>query len=489
MITTNTTYPFLIQFMETGRNSTGVGGDGSLVEETGQVTKKIRQSYSNAVKMRALQLVEELRGSDKYPVVEAAARLNIKPRSLRKLMSKAASIQASEPKLKKIHLGRPRLFAAGEVVAVSYIQSRRERRLTVKPLDVAVEVTRGFPHSFPNIDACRKWVYRILGRNDLSLRRKTHDAGAMSEQEMGEIHLDFVLHIRRLIEFHEFDLKKVINMDETGCYFDMVSSTTIATRGAKTVAVEATGNPAYCTVFLAVAMNGAKLKPLVVWKAKHDGTFAKRLHTGGLDRRNAYCCQAKGWCDEPTMDHWVQECLEPYLAGNAGAMLMMANFSVHQTAATRDRIYRLGCSIAMLPPNMTSRVQILDVGINKPFKDSMRTYYHQYLLSATAGEKAKVTRQLMSQWIADSWELLPARFITNTCRKIGLLNCIIERQCKAPGHNFRSSFYALTRYRTAKPAPLPQRPARRGCSHTWPGKLEKPFLRNSLRFGRSKGTL
>ena len=144
--------------METGRNSTGVGGDGSPVEETGQVTKKIRQSYTNAVKMRALQLVEELRGSDQYPVVEAAARLDIKPRSLRKWMSKAASIQASGPKLKKIHLGRPRLFAAEEVVAVSYIQSRRERRLTVKPLDVAVEVTRGFPHKYMPQD----WSHRSI---------------------------------------------------------------------------------------------------------------------------------------------------------------------------------------------------------------------------------------------------------------------------------------------------------------------------------------
>ena len=83
-------------------------------------------------------------------------------------------------------------------MAISYIQTRREGWLAVKPLDLAVEVRQGFPHSFPNIDACRKWVYRILGRNDISLRRKTHDAGAMSEQEMGEMHLQFA-------PYHTFD--------------------------------------------------------------------------------------------------------------------------------------------------------------------------------------------------------------------------------------------------------------------------------------------
>ena len=40
--------------METGPNSTAVGGDGIPVKEIGQVTKKIRQSYTNAVKLRAL---------------------------------------------------------------------------------------------------------------------------------------------------------------------------------------------------------------------------------------------------------------------------------------------------------------------------------------------------------------------------------------------------------------------------------------------------
>ncbi len=42
---------------------------------------------------------------------------------------------------------------------------------------------------------------------------------------------------------------------------------------------------------------------------------------------------------------------------------------------------------------MTSRVQTLDVGINKPFKDRIKSYYTQYMSNCSAG-RAKVTREL-----------------------------------------------------------------------------------------------
>jgi hypothetical protein len=68
---------------------------------------------------------------------------------------------------------------------------------------------------------------------------------------------------------------------------------------------------------------------------------------------------------------------------------------------------------------MTSSVQILDVGINKPFKDRMKAHYNNFMITNSSG---KVTRDLMGKWIADSWEYIPATFITNTARKIGFFD-------------------------------------------------------------------
>jgi len=58
-------------------------------------------------------------------------------------------------------------------------------------------------------------------------------------------------------------------MDETPIYFDMVGSTTIETKGAKTVQIRTTGNEKnQFTCVLTVLANGSKLPPLVIFKGK-----------------------------------------------------------------------------------------------------------------------------------------------------------------------------------------------------------------------------
>lgn len=51
---------------------------------------------------------------------------------------------------------------------------------------------------------------------------------------------------------------------------------------------------------------------------------------------------------------------------------MMDNYTAHLTGPVRDALHANGVLLLPLPPNTTSLVQILDVGVNKPFKDYYR---------------------------------------------------------------------------------------------------------------------
>ena len=75
----------------------------------------------------------------------------------------------------------------------------------------------------------------------------------------------------------------------------------------------------------------------------------------------------------------------------------------------------------MLPPNMTSRVQMLDVGLNKSFKDRVQAYQRQFVIDQIdeSNDKPKITKELMTKWIAESWEAIDISVIKNTARKIG----------------------------------------------------------------------
>lgn len=62
------------------------------------------------------------------------------------------------------------------------------------------------PGVFRSFDHRYRWTYDMMKRNNLSIRRKTHNANHYFEEEMGSIHLDYVKHVGDLIEKHHLDL-------------------------------------------------------------------------------------------------------------------------------------------------------------------------------------------------------------------------------------------------------------------------------------------
>ncbi len=129
--------------------------------------------------------------------------------------------------------------------------------------------------------------------------------------------------------------------------------------------------------------------------------------------------QEKGYCDRDMMLFWIQKCLKPVHNTKRPALLMMDNFSAHLISSVRKELSDCGWAQLYLPPNMTSRLQVLDVGINKPFKDYMKAHYNRFMIDNING---KVTRELMGRWIANSWESIPCQFIINTSKNIGFRN-------------------------------------------------------------------
>ena len=399
-----------------------VMGQNAPVQNFVAESRKKRNSYTLATKRDVLERVSSYsRNSIKNPILKTALDFNIKYDLVQKWWAVKEKVANSDADLnsRKIGVGRKRKFPDEEKALTEWVADKRSASLSVSPASMAAEAMTKFPNQFKSYDYCKKWVYNILDRNGLSIRRKTHDQVILEEAEMGNIHLDFVVHFNRLREFHDIPLHLCVNMDETGCYFEMSPKTTIHKKGDKHVNVKSTGNPNHCTVFLSVALDGSKLKPLVVFKGAADGTLSKKL--GHLDQRNSYICQEKGYCDASVMSFWIKECLIPYHTESRPALLMMDNFKVHLVKSVRNEIAENRWLQLNLPPNMTSRVQILDVGINKPFKDRMRAYYDDYMLKSYP-EPGKITRELMGTWVADAWESLPVTAIINTAKKIGFIN-------------------------------------------------------------------
>ena len=107
------------------------------------------------------------------------------------------------------------------------------------------------------------------------------------------------------------------------------------------------------------------------------------------------------------MKEWIStEWANPFknpIGQNSDGKILIAD--VHRAQQT-DQKYK--ASLVNVPPGCTSRVQVVDVLINKPFKDELRSLFEDHLdknLDQYVDGKinASQRRVLMTKWVGEAW--------------------------------------------------------------------------------------
>jgi hypothetical protein len=271
-------------------------------------------------------------------------------------------------------------------------------------------------------DRVKDWIYRFLDRNDLSIRRTTHVAQKNCSVEKC---IDAVSLMNRKQVLFKIPPDLLINMDQTAVYFDSRPSYTIADKGAKTVAIAGTSTgDQRATVFLAVTATGRKLPPFIVYKGVRGGKIEKEFTASKFNYPEGqfYAVQEKGWTDTEIMLLWVNKVLKPFLAENmkdaAFAHLILDSFRVHYVNDVVSSIQELGCLISYIPGGGTSKIQVLDVGVNKPFKNNLQNYWTEWMVSQNLNGSQKVSRVDAANFIEGAWSGITKETIVNTWKKI-----------------------------------------------------------------------
>ena len=120
-------------------------------------------------------------------------------------------------------------------------------------------------NSFTKVNVMK--VTNFMRRNGFSLQRKTTTAQQDPERLIDNLIL-YILHARRLSIKYKYPPSSIIEMDETSVSKCMVSNTTIHKQGAKSVCLKTTRHKkCMVSVYLAVKVDGTKLKPFVAFRA------------------------------------------------------------------------------------------------------------------------------------------------------------------------------------------------------------------------------
>jgi hypothetical protein len=95
----------------------------------------------------------------------------------------------------------------------------------------------------------------------------------------------------------------------------------------------------------------------------------------------------------------------------------MDEFSVHLMGYINHKINKLGTETELVPGGFTGCVQVLDKGVNKPFKQYAIEKFESWMVRN--GSRKKTTRGEVSQWIKIAWDKVTPATIVNNWKNIG----------------------------------------------------------------------
>jgi hypothetical protein len=271
----------------------------------------------------------------------------------------------------------------------------------------------------------KSWVYQFLHRHDFCLRRFTREGQKLSGHLQAQKD-DFVASITERFKSDGtlcgLSDRLIINMDETPVYFEPDRATTVNKKGAKTASIRSSGQSTRCTAVLAVAADGTKLPPMVIFKAVPGGTIEKNLPSI-LPDGCVGTCEKKAFMNTRSMSIWTEKVLKPHVKDAQASLLLVDDYNPHKVPSVVNAIEKLGCDFNLIPGGYTCVLQPLDVGINRPFKHYIEEYYNQWAIDNIADQdKVPVPdRALILKWIHDAWNRVPIDTIVKTFKKVGYI--------------------------------------------------------------------
>ena len=360
-----------------------------------------------------------------------ARKYNIQPQQIRYWKKTRNSIFEAikrNPQAKTINEGRPIKKPNVEIALLEWMKELRNKEIAINTRHVITKAL-SIDHKFHNgnVQALWNWIYVFLARNNLSIRRITHEGQKLSGH-LQQMQKDVVDDINTQFSIggtlSDVADSLFVNMDETAIFFEPKLKTTINTKGNNTVAVRCSGsNAKRMTVCVACAYDGTKLPLFFIFKGKPGARIEKNLQNE-LGEGVFGCCQDKGWMDERAAKIWIEKIWKPYVSGKFASFLLLDEFKCHMQGSFVRAVNDLGTEVGFIPGGYTSFLQPCDVGINKPLKKRFDDLYMNWAIEkyknlSSSDKLPTPNRKEAVKWMIESWEEITEETIKKTYRHIG----------------------------------------------------------------------
>ncbi|RZJ99490.1 MAG: hypothetical protein EOO43_26260 [Flavobacterium sp.] len=177
---------------------------------------------------------------------------------------------------------------------------------------------------------------------------------------------------------------QICNVDETPIWLDMTPDHTLDFKGSKEVSLKCTTKfKVRATLVLGVFANGAKLTPMLIFK-EASGKLPKKIEDAYDEKKIVLAGNRKGWMDGSLLQEWIQKVWREAIEPDKYYLLIWDSFAPHKSENIVQCLQETyDTEVVIIPGGCTSVVQPLDLGINKPMKDRLRSKFSGWMAEKT----------------------------------------------------------------------------------------------------------
>lgn len=294
-----------------------------------------------------------------------------------------------------------------------------------------------------HIEITKSWAKSLLNRMGF-VKRRCSTSGKISLAQFDESKDIFLADVAAEILFNDIPESLIINWDQTGLSIVPTGDWTMEKEGAKIVSIAHSDDKRQLTAVLAITASGEYLPPQLLYQGKTPKCHPQVLFPTGWDVWHS----ENHWSNEITMRRYIDNIIVPFVIKKRKelklkethlAVAIFDNFRGQTTAAILSHLKSHNIMPIQLPANCTDKLQPLDISINKPMKDHLKSKFQQWyaqeikkqLETVTLSQvKVDVSLQVIkspnANWIISGWQALEKRpeIAINGFKKSGICDVI-----------------------------------------------------------------
>lgn len=246
--------------------------------------------------------------------------------------------------------------------------------------------------------ASNGWLYNFKKRYGISGRVISGESASVREDVCAE----WIGNLPDLLQNYTPD--EVYNADETGLFYRCLPNKTLDFKNTKVYGGK--DSKERLTVLFTTNMTGTvKRAPLVIGKSAKPRCF-KNVKSLPTD----YTSNKKAWMTGDIFKQWLLKWDMELCRCNSKALLFIDNCTAHNAIPVMSSL-----KVQFLPPNTTSKLQPMDLGIIKNFKVKYRKEVVQHLLRDLAENRGLVPINVLEavRYVKKAWDEVTSQTIRN----------------------------------------------------------------------------